>query len=179
MNPTYHSLGDHSESIEIDYDPAIVSYRDLLQLFWEGHDPAARSWSTQYKAAVFYHNDSQKKLAEETRAGIEATRRIKVRTEILPFSTFYVAEEYHQKYSLRGQPEIMKEFRAVYPSDEELTNSTAAARVNSYLNGLTSFENVTDAVDKLGLTAQARDRLLAAIRKQGDRYGFAFCGHKE
>ena len=77
VNPTYHSLGDHSESIEIDYDPTMVSYRDLLKIFWEGHDPAARSWSTQYKAAVFYHNDEQKRLAEETRERIEATRKIK------------------------------------------------------------------------------------------------------
>ena len=120
MNPTYHSLGDHSESIEIDYDPTVVSYQDLLKIFWEGHDPGARSWSTQYKAAVFYRNDEQKRLAEETRKGIEATRKIKVPTEILPFSAFYVAEGYHQKYSLRGQAEIMKEFRAIYPSDEEL-----------------------------------------------------------
>ena len=180
MNPTYHSLGDHSESIEIDYDLTVVSYEDLLKIFWEGHDPGARPWSTQYKAAIFYHNGEQKRLAEKTRDRIEATQKIKVQTEILPFSTFYVAEAYHQKYSLRGQPQIMKEFRAVYPSDEAFMNSTAAARENGYLAGLASFEDVREAVDNLGfLSASARDRLLAAIRKQGDRYGAAFCGRKE
>jgi len=178
VNPTYHSLGDHSESVEIDYNPAIVSYQDLLKIFWEGHDPGARPWSTQYKAAIFYHNDEQKRLAEETRKGIEATRKIKVHTEILPSSTFYVAEGYHQKFSLRGQPEILKEFRAIYPSDEGLMNSTAAARVNGYLSGLTGFEDVQEAVDNLRLAAQARDRLLAAIRKHGDRYRSAFCSRK-
>jgi len=176
VNPTYHSLGDHSESVEIDYDPTVVSYGDLLKIFWEGHDAGARFWSTQYKAAIFYHNDGQKRLAEETRKRIETTQKIKVRTEILPFSTFYVAEGYHQKYSLRGHGEILKEFRAIYPSDEGLMNSTAAARVNGYLSGLASFEDVREAVDNLGLTAQARDRLLAAIRKHGDRYRSAFCG---
>jgi peptide-methionine (S)-S-oxide reductase len=179
MNPTYHNLGNHSESIEIDYDPTVVSYQDLLKIFWEGHDPGARSWSTQYKAAIFYHNDGQKRLAEETRDRIEAAGKIKVRTEILPFSRFYVAEGYHQKYSLRGETEIMKEFRAIYPSDEALMNSTAAARVNGYLTGLAGFEDVQEAVDNLRLSAQARDRLLAAIRKQGDRYGNAFCDRKE
>ena len=94
---------DHSESIQIYYDPTVISYGDLLKLFWKGHDPSARSWSTQYKAAVFYHNDEQRKLAEETRDRIEATQKTKVRTEILPFSRFYVAEAYHQKYGLRGQ----------------------------------------------------------------------------
>jgi peptide-methionine (S)-S-oxide reductase len=178
MNPTYHSLGDHSESVEIDYDPTVVSYADLLKIFWEGHDPGARFWSTQYKAAVFYHNDEQKRLAEETRQRIEAARKIKVRTEILPSSTFYVAEAYHQKYSLRGQTEIMKEFRAIYPSDEGLMNSTAAARVNGYLAGLGCFEEVQEAVGNLGLSTDARERLLAATRKQGERYGSAFCGRK-
>ena len=178
MNPTYHSLGDHSESIEIDYDPTVISYKDLLKIFWEGHDPGARPWSTQYKAAVFYHNEEQKRLAEETRKAIEATRKIKVRTEILPFSTFYAAEAYHQKYSLRGQTEIMKEFRAIYPSDEAFMNSTAAARVNAYLSGLARFENVREAVDNLGLSGEARDRLLAVTKKQGDRYGNAFCVSK-
>ena len=178
MNPTYHSLGDHSESVEIDYDPTMVSYRDLLKIFWEGHDPGARFWSTQYKAAIFYHNDEQKRLAVETRKEIETAQKIKVRTEILPFSTFYLAEDYHQKYSLRGQPEIMKEFRAIYPSDEAFMNSTAAARVNGYLSGLASFEDVQEAVDNLRLSVQGRDRLLTAVRRQGDRYGAAFCARK-
>jgi peptide-methionine (S)-S-oxide reductase len=179
MNPTYHSLGDHSESVEIDYDPAAISYQDLLKIFWEGHDPGARSWSTQYKAAIFYHNAEQKRLAEETRKRIETARAIKVRTEILPFSRFYAAEAYHQKYGLRGQKEIMKEFRAIYPSDEELMNSTAAARVNGYLSGLASFEDVQEAVDNLGLPAQVRDRLLGTVGKQGERFGTsAFCVRK-
>ncbi len=176
MNPTYHSLGDHSESIEIDYDPTVVSYKDLLKIFWEGHDPGARPWSTQYKAAIFYHDDGQKRLAEATRDAIEAARKIKVRTEILPASTFYLAEGYHQKYSLRSQTEIMKEFRAIYPSDEAFVNSTATARVNGYLAGLARFEDVREAVDNLGLPANGRDRLLGAIRKQGERFGGAFCG---
>jgi len=179
VNPTYHSLGDHSESIEIEYDPRVISYEDLLTIFWEGHDPCSRSWSTQYRAAIFYHNDEQKRLAEKTRDMIEATKKAKVRTEILPASTFYVAEAYHQKYSLRGDGEIMKEFQAIYPSDEAFMNSTAAARVNGYLAGFGSFEDVQEAIGNLGLSAERSERLLAAIRKRGERYGTsAFCVHK-
>jgi peptide-methionine (S)-S-oxide reductase len=179
VNPTYRSLGDHSESIEIAYDRRVVSFEDLLRIFWEGHDPFARSWSTQYRAAIFYHNDEQKRLAEKTRDKIEAAKKTKVYTEILPASTFYVAEAYHQKYSLRGNGEIMKEFRAIYPSDESLMNSTAAARVNGYLAGFGSLEDVQAALNNLGLSAQTRDGLLAEIRKQGERYGTsAFCTRK-
>ncbi|MGB5616246.1 MAG: peptide-methionine (S)-S-oxide reductase, partial [Desulfobacterales bacterium] len=64
--PTYHSLGDHTETIQIDYDPSQVSYNDLLDIFWQNHDPSSRAWSKQYMAAVFYHTDEQKKLAEES-----------------------------------------------------------------------------------------------------------------
>ncbi len=53
-NPTYYNLGDHTETIQIDYDPTYVSYRELLDIFWESHDPAARPWSRQYMAVVFY-----------------------------------------------------------------------------------------------------------------------------
>jgi len=110
---------------------------------------------------------------------IEATKKAKVETAILPASTFYLAEAYHQKYSLRGSGEIMKEFRAIYPSDEAFMNSTAAARVNGYQGGFGSFEDVQEAVNNIGLSAQTCDGLLAAIRKQGERYGTsAFCSRK-
>jgi peptide-methionine (S)-S-oxide reductase len=171
-------LGDHSESIQIDYDPTVVSYEDLLRIFWEGHDPGARPWSTQYKAAIFYRDAEQKRLAEKTRESIEAARKIRVRTEILPLSRFYAAEAYHQKFGLRSRPEIVKEFRAIYPTDEGLMNSTAAARVNGYLSGLACFEDVQEAVNSIGLPAKARDRLLGTIRKQGESYGSAFCAPK-
>jgi peptide-methionine (S)-S-oxide reductase len=178
MNPTYHSLGNHSESIEIDYDPTVVSYEDLLTIFWEGHDPGARPWSTQYKAAVFYHNDGQKKLAEKSRERIETTRKIKVRTEIVPFTTFWLAEAYHQKYSLRAQSDIMDELRKIYPSDEAFVNSTVTARANGYLNGLARFEDVEAVARNSKIPAQKRESLLATIKKRGDGFGSAFCGLK-
>jgi len=165
LNPTYHSLGDHSESVEIDYDPAIISYSDLLKRFWEAHDPGMGSWSTQYKTAIFYHNDEQKRLAEETRNKIEATQKIKVQTEILPYSRFYVAEAYHQKYGLRGHSEFMKEFRSIYPSDEALMNSTAAARVNGYVSGYGSAAALQEEIGSLGLSLDAQHRLFELAKK--------------
>ena len=166
VNPTYHSLGDHSESIQIDYDPTVISYRELLKRFWEGHDPGARSWSTQYKAAVFYHNDEQKKLAQETRDTIEVAQKIKVQTEILPFFRFYAAEAYHQKYGLRGNSAFMREFRSIYPSDQALMNSTAAARMNGYLSGFGSSAAIEQEIDSFGLPPEAQRRLLELMRKQ-------------
>ena len=165
MNPTYHSLGDHSESIQIDYDPTAISYRDLLKRFWGAHDPSTGSWSRQYRAAIFYHNDGQKRLALETRDEIEATQRVKVQTEIVPLSRFYVAEAYHQKYGLRGHSEFMREFRNIYPSDEAFMNSTAAARVNGYLSGYGTAAALQEEVGSLGLSPETQRRLLEFTKK--------------
>ncbi len=132
-NPTYHTLGDHTESIEVDYDPSIISYADLLEVFWRSHDAGSRSWSSQYMSAIFYHNEEQKKLAVESMKQEEARTHGKIYTGISPASRFYRAEDYHQKYYLRQRPELIRELKAIYPSDDAFVNSTVAARLNGYL----------------------------------------------
>jgi peptide-methionine (S)-S-oxide reductase len=132
-NPVYYALGDHTESIEVDYDPSVISYADLLKVFRQAHDPGKRSWSRQYMSAIFYHNEEQKKLAVESMEREEARTHRKIYTEILPASRFYRAEDYHQKYYLRQRPELVAELKAIYPTDEDFVNSTVAARLNSYL----------------------------------------------
>ena len=66
LYPTYRSMGDHSESIQIDYDPARISYEELLEIFWKNHNPTQRAWRRQYMSAIFYHNANQHQLALET-----------------------------------------------------------------------------------------------------------------
>ena len=134
--PTYRSIGDHTETFEIDYDPSQISYETLLGIFWQSHNPTSRVWSTQYKAAVFYHNDAQKQLAEQTRAREAERRSAKIRTEILPFTGFTIAEDYHQKYYLRSQRDLMREFERIYPSAGDFVHSTAAARKRSRRGGV-------------------------------------------
>ncbi len=132
-NPTYHALGDHAESIEIDYDPAVISYGELLEIFWKSHDPGSNPWSRQYMSAIFYHNEEQEKLAVESMKREEARTHRKIYTEISPAARFYPAEDYHQKYYLRQRPELIRELMTIYPSEEDFLNSTVAARLNGYL----------------------------------------------
>jgi methionine-S-sulfoxide reductase len=162
-DPTYHHLGDHSETVQIDYDPTVISYEELLDVFWGNHDPTGRPWSRQYQAFVFYHSDEQRRLAEETRDRVAERLRREVRTEVVPFSTFYLAEAYHQKYRLRQAPGIANEFRAMYPDDEDLVRSTAAARVNGYLGSNGSCEQLEEELSGLGLSASGRQNLLARV----------------
>jgi peptide-methionine (S)-S-oxide reductase len=164
-NPTYYNLGDHSETIQIDYDPTQISYRELLDVFWDSHNPAVRSLSRQYMSIVFYHNDEQRRLALETRDREAARIKGQITTEVVPFSRFYLAEDYHQKYWLRQKPEFMQEFDAIYPNSDDLIASTAAARVNGYVAGYGSFETLQTEIDRLGLSPEAREKLLEIVRK--------------
>jgi methionine-S-sulfoxide reductase len=158
-NPTYTTLGDHTESLQVDFDPRTVSYRALLEHFWAAHDPASRPWSRQYRAAVFYANEAQRQAAEESRAALEGTVGRPIRTEILPLASFTRAEEYHQKYYLRHERALLRELAAAYPSDREMMDSTAAARINGYVAGHGTREGRAADLPRLGLSQGARQRL--------------------
>lgn len=108
-NPTYedvcaHKTG-HAEAVEVKYDPAKVSYEELLGVFWSIHDPTTPDRQgpdvgSQYRSAIFYHTPAQKKLAEESVRQLESSGHYvsKIVTQIAPASVFYPAEEYHQRY---------------------------------------------------------------------------------
>ena len=162
-NPTYHDLGDHSETLQIDFDPARVSYERLLEVFWKAHDPASRSWSRQYRAALFFHNEAQKQLALASRDREAARIRGKIKTEILPANEFYLAEDYHQKYYLRQDFVFSTEFRRIFPSEWDFVNSTAAARVNGYVSGYGTMTALKEELDRLGLSEEGKKKLLKRV----------------
>lgn len=108
-NPTYgdvcsHTTG-HAEVVEVSYDPARVSYDDLLAVFWEAHDPTQLNRQgpdvgDQYRSVIFYHTPEQQAAAEASKEQQERTGKYRrpIVTEIVPAATFYRAEEYHQQY---------------------------------------------------------------------------------
>jgi peptide-methionine (S)-S-oxide reductase len=109
QSPSYEDVcaGDtgHAEVVEVTYDPARSSYDDLLDVFWTHHDPTTRNRQgpdrgTQYRSAIFYHDESQRIAAEASKERWNRSGRFRgpIVTEITPASTFYRAEEYHQRY---------------------------------------------------------------------------------
>jgi peptide-methionine (S)-S-oxide reductase len=110
-NPTYEEvcsgLTGHTETVRVVYDPAQVSYEDLLRVFWEAHDPTqsmrqGNDVGTQYRSAVFYRNETQRKLAETSRDAYQKVLTANgygpITTEVTPATDFYFAEDYHQQY---------------------------------------------------------------------------------
>jgi peptide-methionine (S)-S-oxide reductase len=149
--------------VQLDFDPAQVSYADLLRVFWQSHHPDARSWSRQYQAIIFYHSAAQKELAEKTRAEVAARLGRPVYTEIVPAKEFYPAEDYHQKFYLTRVGELLREYQTIYPDFQDFVNSTAVARANGYAAGYGAREQLTRELDSLGLSQSGRNLLLELV----------------
>jgi peptide-methionine (S)-S-oxide reductase len=108
-NPTYQQVctgtTGHAEVVQVTFDPAIISYEDILYIFWRTHDPTSLNRQgadvgTQYRSVIYYHNDEQKAIAEASKAETDASELWPrpIVTEIAPFTKFYEAEDYHQNY---------------------------------------------------------------------------------
>jgi peptide-methionine (S)-S-oxide reductase len=107
QKPTYEEVSSggtgHAESVDVVYDPSKVSYEKLLDVFWHNIDPLAKDYQfcdhgTQYRSAIFVHDENQRKLAEASKAAVQKRFKQPVVTEITPASTFWPAEGYHQDY---------------------------------------------------------------------------------
>ncbi|KAJ1728776.1 hypothetical protein LPJ61_003860 [Coemansia biformis] len=108
---TYKEVCDgatnHAEVVRLEYDPEVVSYSDLLTIFWNKHNPTQGSRQggdvgTQYRSAIFYHSDEQQSLAEASKAERQKKYDVPITTEIVPAGIFHAAEAYHQKYLENG-----------------------------------------------------------------------------
>jgi len=112
-NPTYQQVctgkTGHAEVVQITFDPSVVSYREILKVFFDIHDPTTLNRQgadvgTQYRSAIFYHDDEQKRIAEEVIQEMTAAKVWDdlIVTEVAPFKVFYRAEDYHQGYFARN-----------------------------------------------------------------------------
>ncbi len=136
-----------------------------MEIFWAGHNPRAKSFSVQYKCAVFFHDDEQRKAAEKSRDALAKELDARVVTEILPATHFYLAEDYHQKHELRCVNALEEELTTTYPRLADFVNSTAAARLNGYLGGHGTLKQLEVEIDDLGLSPSGRQRLLERARR--------------
>lgn len=114
QNPTWEQVAmgttGHAESIQIKFDPSIISYDKLLDIFWATHDPTTLNQQgydigTEYRSAIFYHNEEQKKVAEESKNKLEQSGKYNdpIVTEIVPFKNFYEAGAYHKNFYESGK----------------------------------------------------------------------------
>ena len=115
-NPSYEQVctgnTGHAEVVQIEFDPDVITFEKLLEVFWHTHDPTTlnrqgNDIGTQYRSAIFYHNDEQKRIAEKSKIELEEQHTFKdpIVTEIIPLDKFYPAEDYHKRYYEQNQDE--------------------------------------------------------------------------
>jgi peptide methionine sulfoxide reductase MsrA len=163
--PTYANMEDHTETVQVDYDPQRITYAQLLDIFWKGHEPTNQSWSRQYMHAIFYHNEEQQRQALASRAAVEQKIGHAVKTEVLPVRSFTMAEDYHQKYILKRHQVLRNEMTRIYPTPQDFVDSTAVTRLNGYAGGNGNRNQLSREIDILGLSASGKKRLADLVRR--------------
>jgi peptide-methionine (S)-S-oxide reductase len=139
-DPTYRDLGDHSEAVQIEYDPDRLSYRDLLAVAFESHDYRRQPNKRQYQGVVFHETPSEREAVEEHVGTLDGP----VETRIEPLDAFHLAETYHQKYSLRSKRWLESAFAEAGYDDAAIRESPAAAKLNAEAAGRSVPERASD-----------------------------------
>lgn len=160
-NPTYRNLGDHTETVQLEYDPIATSYDRLLEMFWGFHDATA-CHKRQYMSAIFYHDKEQKQIAEDSFKKQQHEIGKTLATKILPARTFYDAEDYHQKYLLQRCADVCKGLRA---AGVNLKTSHVAARLNGYCSGNGSKASFEAECTQLGLSDQLTEMVRRYVKQ--------------
>lgn len=155
-DPTYRNMGDHTETVQVDYDPERITYAQLLEIFWSSHRPTSPTWSRQYMNAIFYHDEEQRRLAMDSKAVVEQKGDETVRSQVLPLRSFTMAENYHQKYILKQHTKLKSELSRVYPQHQDFVASTAVARLNGYAGGNGTRDQLSRELETLGLSDKGK-----------------------
>lgn len=161
-SPTYRAMGDHTEALQVDYDPSRTCYEALLEILWEDHLPLRPAYKRQYRWAIFYAGEAQRAAAEGAKRTLEEAAGRPIYIDIEPLGEFTRAEDYHQKYALRRHRELLAEFAGYSP--RELADSTLAARLNAYAYGHGTVDALAAELPSLGLSPEVARHLQRIVR---------------
>ncbi len=167
-HPTYTRLGDHIETLEVEFNPTAVPYSRLLDVFRSLHDPTSKPWLRQYSSALMPLGEQLRTATDFVKRMERETGRI-IHTLLLPDPEFYVAEDYHQKHYLQSRTVIYREVRAAYQTFDDMVASKRAAVINGYAGGFGSLCNLERDMELSGLSKKAREALLHAVARLSRR----------
>ncbi|MCS7459171.1 peptide-methionine (S)-S-oxide reductase MsrA [Paenibacillus doosanensis] len=162
--PTYRQMGDHSETVEVDFSPALISLEDLLELFWNHHNPVNINdyKGRQYRSLVLCRDKEQEAAALRVAAVRKERGMAEPDTELAPLREFYPAEDRHQKYYLKRFPDAMDKLGTLY-TPQELQQSTLAARLNGLAKGYTNLARIKEEIAGWPAAAEHRAAMTELI----------------
>ncbi|WP_046174158.1 peptide-methionine (S)-S-oxide reductase MsrA [Domibacillus indicus] len=166
-NPAYRNMGDHTETVQIDFDPSILSFEHIIRTFWANHTSTHRVTykERQYMSLLLYHGKEQKQVIERVKKELEEERQESIETEIQPYAEFYPAEDRHQKYHVKRFKKAADMLRIHYPSEEAFTNSTVIARLNGFVKEHGTLQQIMKEIHSWDMPESSRDRLAELIKQ--------------
>lgn len=169
-NPEYRNIGDHAEAVEVEFDPSVIRYEQLLDVFWSSHDPTqlfgqGPDVGDQYRSAIFVQGPEQKNLASLSKVR-EETMLVKgiLTTEIEQAGVFFPAEPEHQKFELRRKPQLMQLLGNV-AADQEFSRSRLVTRLNAYAAGMCSLSTKKDIDSMIDTSLKCRLNLQQILHR--------------
>ena len=146
-SPTYRKMGDHTETVQIEFDPLKISYAEVLREFWQNHYPNRDNYKgRQYISLLHYHTEQQRQTIDAIQKEMEAQLGELIETEVSTFTQFTPAEERHQKYYLKRYPKALEQTAELYRDRELLRDSTFAARLNGFVKGYGTKDGVLEEI---------------------------------
>jgi peptide-methionine (S)-S-oxide reductase len=162
-------FSDGAEVVQVDYDSRVVSFKQLLDVFWRSHNPTGSNGSRLYQKAVFYHGLEQQKQAKDSLKSISAKLGRPVTSTIEPVR-FRLARQADQKYYLRHNASLWREFLSHYSDSQDIVNSAAAAKVNGYLGGHSDQVQFQAFAPRLGVSESSLERLSRSVPKKAKHH---------
>lgn len=162
-NPTYREMGDHSETIQIDYDPVQISFEELMDLFWKHHNSLRKDRSRQYLSLLLFHDEQQKEKALEKKSEWERMLGGEIQTEIVHYTTFTLAEDYHQKYYLKRYKTATQTLNSLYPDHTAFIHSTLTARLNGFVKGFGTWDGLKREIRHWGQNEEEQEALIGVL----------------
>lgn len=164
--PTYRKMGDHTETVHIEFDPETISYEEVLKHFWRNHYPNRDEYKgRQYISMLHFYTAEQEAVIRKVKREMEQELGEPIETEIVPFHSFTPAEERHQKYYLKRYPKALEQLGDLFPSTELLHDSTFAARLNGFVKGFRNRDALLAEIEEWPLTDEDRRTLLSKLRE--------------
>ncbi|UJF16103.1 peptide-methionine (S)-S-oxide reductase MsrA [Jeotgalibaca sp. MA1X17-3] len=155
-HPTYRKIDDYTETVEITFDPQLLSLESLLHTFWQTHDATKNRFyrERQYISLIVFQNIQQKKIAENIKQIEEKRQGKEIQTEFQVATPFYPAEDYHQKYFLRRFKEATKNVQKLFPDEETFIRSTISARLNGFIRENKSLPEIKEEIKNWDLSEE-------------------------
>lgn len=167
-NPRYEVVDLHSEVVEIDYDPEVISYGQLIDVFFASHNETLRPYDQRVKSLIFYRNESEHQIAQDKLQAIrmKTPEDESVYTELKAFKVFYLAEAEHQNRSLKQEVSLYRELTEIYETPERIQLSILASKLNGYIYGYGSMESARVLLEQSGLSEASRRRVIEVIENR-------------